>query len=448
MINKPVCVFQAPLFVRAGYGDWALEIAKSLVRYDKYDLKILPTRWGSCSKKNLEAEINDPLEQELLKKVLKHPLEAQPELFVQVTIPNEFLLTPNGYMKIGKYNIGMTAGIETTVPRAEWIEGINRMDLNVVMSQHGKDIFTYAEYSKSLPGGIVEDLRVNRPIEILPWGIDTSIYYKTDKTIDGLELQMSKIPEDFAFLFVGQWTSGNINSDRKAIGFLIKTFLETFKNLPSPPCLILKTSGASLSVLDRSECLSKIKEVTDIVKNENPTITSFPNVYLIHGELTNEEMNALYNHKKVKIHVSFTHGEGFGGPLLISTLSGKPLFAPAWSGHLDFLNQKYANLLQGELVPIPDEAVNDWFVKDAKWFNVDYKKASQRFLHAYNNYELYLENAELLRQENSIKFSTQTTDKIFHNLLDKYVPKFAVQQPIIIPKLKTLNLPKLNKQHE
>ena len=41
-----------------------------------------------------------------------------------------------------------------------------------------------------------------------------------------------------------------------------------------------------------------------------------PNIYLVHGDFTDDEMNQLYNHPKVKVHVSFTHGEGFGRPLL------------------------------------------------------------------------------------------------------------------------------------
>ena len=151
---------------------------------------------------------------------------------------------------------------------------------------------------------------------------------------------MQDIKESFGFLFVGQWTGGNMNSDRKAIGHLMKTFLETLRDMPNPPCLIIKTSGAAICVMDRYECIAKIAEVTQMVQNANPN-SKLPNVYLIHGELSDIEMNALYNHDKVKVHVSFTHGEGFGHPLLLSTLSGKPLLAPHWSGHLDFLNPSY-----------------------------------------------------------------------------------------------------------
>lgn len=438
MSNKPICVLQSPIWTRSGYGDWALSIAKSLLRYDKFELMLAPTVWGACSKKNLDEEVKDPEGVQLLSKVIRGPLPRQPEVFIQMTIPNEFAAA-------GKYNIGMTAGIETTVPRPEWIEGLNRMNCNFVTSVHARDVFAQASYSKKNPDGSVVPLQCDKPMEVLFWGADTRVYKKTEEKVESLEKTMASIPEPFAFLFVGQWTSGNMNADRKGIGYLIKTFLETFRDVKNPPCLILKTSGAQICVMDRYECIGKITEVTNIVKNQYPT-AKLPNVYLIHGELTDVEMNALYNHAKVKVHVSFTHGEGYGHPLLLSTLSGKPLLASHWSGHLDFLNPDYTKFFEGRLVPLPPEAINDWFVKDAQWFEVDYAAAGQKMKHYFNNYGArFLDDAEDLRKENETKFSLEAMDKVFHGFLDKYVPKFSSEQTIVLPKLKKLNLPKLSK---
>jgi hypothetical protein len=433
MSNKPICVLQSGIWTRSGYGDWALSIAKSLLRYDKFDIRIAPTVWGSCSKKNLDCEINDPEGKELLARIIKGPLERQPELFIQMTIPNEFTAP-------AKFNIGMTAGIETTVPRAEWIEGLNRMDLNIVTSVHSKDIFAQANYTKKNPDGSTESIALKKPTEVLFWGADTSIYHKTSDTVAGIEEIMGTIPEKYAFLFVGQWTAGNMRADRKGIGFLIQTFLETFRDVKNPPCLVLKTSGAQICIMDKYECLQKINEVTSMVKDKFSGAT-LPNVYLIHGELTDQEMNALFNHEKIKTHVSFTHGEGYGHPLLLATLSGKPLLAPRWSGHLDFLNPRLNRFFEGNLVQIPEEAINDWFVKEARWFEVNYSLASEKMKTYFNNYGgRMLEDAEKLRVENSQKFSNQAMDVAFHAMLDKYVPQFATEQPIIIPSLPKLKL--------
>jgi hypothetical protein len=433
-MSKPVCILQSPIWTRSGYGDWALAVAKSLLRYDKFDLRLAPTVWGACSRKNLDSEVNDPEGKELLSRVLRQNMNKQPELFIQMTIPNEYA-TP------AKFNIGMTAGIETTVPRAEWIEGLNKMQYNIVTSQHAKDVFVGANYTKKNPNGTTEPLRLKPPMDVLFWGADTKTYGKNGVVSPTLDEQMKNIPEPWCFLFVGQWTAGNINGDRKAIGWLIKTFLETFANMDNPPALILKTSGAQLCVMDKYDCLNKINDVTNMVKGQKPDF-KLPNVYLLHGELSDVEMNALYNHEKVKAHVSFTHGEGFGHPLLLASLSGKPIITPKWSGHLDFLNSNYADFFLGKLAPIPNEAINDYFVKEAQWFNVDYESAGNLMKRTFNHYdEKLMAKYEKLRVENMEKFSLQSMDKAFHAMLDKHLPKFVIEEEIKLPKLKRISLP-------
>ncbi len=436
-MSKPICVFQSPIWTRSGYGDWAETVAKSLLRYDKFDLKLLPTRWGSCSKKNLQADLDTDLEtQALIPKILQKPLTQQPEVFIQCTIPNEF-------QPIGKYNIGMTAGIETTIPAGPWIEGLNRMNFNVATSVHSQKVFESVNFTKTHSDGRKEILKLDKPCEVLFWGAKTSVFKKTDVKSEHIEKFMSTINEKFAFLFVGQWTSNNLVSDRKDIGMLIKTFIETFRGIPLEhrPCLVLKTSGAAICKIDKYECISKLKTIINAVGDSPEN----PNVYILHGELTDVEMNALYNHEKIKAHVSFTHGEGFGHPLLLASLSGKPILAPNWSGHLDFLDEKLCKLLPGQLVQIPGEAVNDWFVKESGWFNVNYSTASDMMKNVFHYYGAYLGKAEDLRIRNEKMFNVESMDKIFHEMLDRVVPKMAVQQQIILPKLKKITLPTLDK---
>lgn len=172
-MSKPICILQSPIWTRSGYGDLSLAIAKSLLRYDKFELMLAPTVWGACSKKNLDEEIKDQEGVQLLNKVIRGPISRQPELFIQITIPNE-------YTAPAKYNIGITAGIETTVPRAEWIEGLNRMNLNLVTSIHARDVFDQAIYSKKNPDGSIVPLKCEKPMEVLFWGADTKIFNKSN----------------------------------------------------------------------------------------------------------------------------------------------------------------------------------------------------------------------------------------------------------------------------
>lgn len=423
---KPVCVLQGPIASRSGYGDHCFQIATALINSGKFDVKIIPMRWGVCPNTMLDDE-SRPMVKEVKSRIINQ-LQTQPELFVQVSIPNEF-------RPIGKYNVGVTAGIESTVPKAEWIEGLNRMNLNIVPSVFSKEVFIKTSYDKKLENGVTEKLAVNRPIEVAFEGVDTTVYKKTNEPSTEIDTAVAAIPEDFCYLMVGHWLQGDIGADRKDIGMLVKVFSEVFKNKKKKPALILKTSGATFSKMDRTDILKKIHDI------RTPISGDLPNVYLVHGELEPKELNRLYNHPKVKVHVSFTHGEGFGRPLLEATLSGKPLLASGWSGHLDFLPQEISNLLPGSIAPVPPSACNDWLIKEAQWFNVNYSVAAQKLEDTFENYIKYIPNAEKLRVQNSEKFTLEEGNRVFMEILNKHLPTFEKKVAITLPKFKKVSAP-------
>jgi glycosyltransferase involved in cell wall biosynthesis len=197
----------------------------------------------------------------------------------------------------------------------------------------------------------------------------------------------------------------------------------------------MKTSGATFSVIDRNEIMKKLNDVKATVKGK------LPRVYVLHGDLTDDEMNQMYNHPKVKAHVSFTHGEGFGRPLLEASLSEKPVVASNWSGHKDFLNNKLAVLLPGNLVDVPKSGLSkDFRIDGAKWFTVNYQYASKILLDIYKNKRKYNLNSKKLAMFNRTSFSLNNMTKKFSGILDKYLPKFEDS-----PQQVNLKLPKLKK---
>ena len=136
---KPFLVMSAPIATRSGYGDHARDLLRSLIAMDKYDILILSQRWGNLPENALGPDDEDI--SRLIHKGQNNQLPKQPDIWIQVTIPNEF-------QAVGKYNIGITAGIETTICDPSWIEGLNRMDLNIVPSQHAKNVFINTNQTK------------------------------------------------------------------------------------------------------------------------------------------------------------------------------------------------------------------------------------------------------------------------------------------------------------
>jgi hypothetical protein len=424
---KPLVLVTAPVGTRSGYGSHSRDIVRSLIAMDKFDIKIWPVRWGTTPQNALSEQ--NPNDIPIIQRLLDNPnMDRQPDIHFHIVVPNEF-------QPVAKYNIGITAGLETTACPAEWIEGLNRMNLNIVPAKFiketlGRMIFDKQNEQKQKVG----ELRCNTPVEVLFEGADIELYKPTKEFSEDLVTELKEIKEDFCFLFVGHWLQGQLGQDRKDTGMLIKTFLETFKNQKKQPALILKTSGATPCILDREEIFSKIEQIKDTVNGK------LPNVYVLHGDLRDEEVNQLYNHPKVKAHVSFTHGEGFGRPLLEASLSEKPVIAPNWSGHLDFLDSD-AVLLPGSLNDVKKESFpKNMHVKGAQWFTVNYNFASKTLKDVFDNYSKYTVKAKKLSIKNQTKFSLDSMTKSFEKILEQHLPKFE-EQPTPVD----LKLPKLKK---
>jgi glycosyltransferase involved in cell wall biosynthesis len=420
---KPTLVFQAPIATRSGYGDHARDLLHSLYKLDKFEIKVISTRWGNTPMDSLNYD--NPFHKWIVDSIISK-VEQKPDIYIQVTVPNEF-------QAVGHYNIGITAAIETTHSPLDWVHGCNRMDLIIVPSEHSKKSLIDSVYNEADNNTkqLIAQHRIQKPVEILFEGFD-EMDFGTDDVVNVTELDTIK--EDFAFLFVGHWLRGDLGEDRKNVGMMIKSFAMAFKNEKVKPALVLKTSSAGFSVIDRETTIKKIKEVL------GKDYKSVP-IYLLHGDLTPSEMNGLYEHKKVKAMLNFTKGEGFGRPLLEFSLTGKPVIVSNWSGHIDFLKQG-AVLLEGELKPVHESAADQFLLKESQWFNVNISKALVVMKDVYKNYNKYKTESSKLGKHNKQNFSLSKMTEGFNVILNQYgiytkiQPKF---QQLQLPKLKMLN---------
>ena len=440
-MTKPFIVIQGPVATRSGYGNHTRDLATALICQDKYDIQIISLPWGTTPMNALESDNPDHIE--IGKRIAKQNIDRQPDVFIQVSVPNEF-------QKVGKYNIGVTAGIETTAVNHEFIQGANKMDLLVVTSEHSKKGFTDISYdaidnkTKQKTGV----LKLEVPVKVLFEGLDLSMNCKTSDIEPTIVNELKDIKNDFCYLFVGHWLKGDMGQDRKDIGMMIKAFCEAFKKkaTKNKPALILKTSHATFSIKDRDAITDKIQQIVAQYGDK------MPEIYLLHGDLSDKEMNSLYNHPKVKAMVSFTKGEGFGRPLLEFSITGKPVIASNWSGHVDFLNPDYCVMLPGNLTDVHSSAADKMIMKETKWFTVDYGVAAATLQDVVKNYKTYLTRSRKQTQYVKDNFSLERMSEIFKNIVDEGLKGVPQQVGLKLPKLKKvntkspkLNLPKLKK---
>jgi hypothetical protein len=430
-MSKNTFYISAPFDTYSGYGARSRDLIKAIIELDKYDVKLISQRWGNTPWGFIK---NNPEWEFLTKHLYKQPqMTEQPDIWMQITVPNEF-------QPVGKFNIGCTAGMETTLVDGTWVEGINRMDVTLTSSNHSKITFQNSVFEKKHTNGqSLGQVKVEKPIEVLFEGANVDVYKVLDiLPKNNLFESINSLPESFAYLFVGHWLQGDLGQDRKNVGLLIKAFFETFKNKSKKPALILKTSGAGASYMDRNEILKRIDQIKKTVNS-----TNLPNIYLLHGEFTDLEMNQLYNHSKVKAMINLTKGEGFGRPLLEFSLSKKPIIVSGWSGHIDFLNPEFTSLLPGKLENVhPSAAVPNMILEESQWFSVDHGHVGHYLKDVFENYKKYTDGAKRQAFKNKTDFSWEAMKNKVNELFTQYIPDLPKKVELKMPDLKKIELPK------
>lgn len=439
MSYKKNLIFFGQVGSRSGYGSRARDLVRSIIELDEYNVSIMQVGWGRTPETGLDKEFDT----DIISRVMTSNPLVKPDIFVQLDLPRDF-------KRFGDLNIGVTAGIETNVAPPNWYEGANNMDIILGSSEHSIRVLRETKYVKYAEDGktILGNLELNPKVKLdtLFEGVNTDIFKTINVNNAGGDLssRLDSINEKFCFLFVGMWVDGVLGEDRKDVGMLIKTFCETFiSNPPSfRPALVLKVNGGNFSYVDNYQIEEKISSILE-------GFTNPPNVYILHGDLTDEEMNILYNHNKIKAMVTFTKGEGFGRPLLEFSFVGKPLIASSFGGQNDFLHKDYTVKLPGKATKVHPSVVNDWIVKDSEWFTVDYFYASQVLKNVFNNYENFLKLAKGQKKYVENNFTRKLMGERFKKIVDDFYSGKREEKNILtnlnikLPELKKI---KLNKE--
>ena len=316
------------------------------------------------------------------------------------------------------------------------------MDLVLVSSEHAKKVFEESKFNMqdNRTGQVTGEVSLKTKVEVLFEGADIEKYVPLAFPV---KLDLDEIDEMFCYLVVGHWLPGEVGEDRKNIGYTIKSFLETFKNKPrgKRPALLLKVqAGSGTSIMDREAVLDKIDSIRKTVKGD------LPSIYLLHGEMTDAEVNELYNHGRVKAMISLTKGEGFGRPLLEFSLVNKPIIVSAWSGHVDFLDKEFVKYIGGNLTPVhPSAAIEKMILRESQWFTPDSVEVGRALKEVYDDYDKWKTAAKRQGHKSRTQFSYEKMRETVDNLLSQYVPEFPKQVQLKLPQLKKIELPKLKK---
>lgn len=348
-------VIRAPLLSVSGYGEHSRQVYKALRSLPNADIKTQVIQWGNTAWM-IDTEGFDGLAGEIMSR--STPDSEGFDLSLQVQLPDEWS------KNLAKFNIGITAGVETDRCNPKWIDAINDMDLVIVPTTHVRDTFLRSGEVKTKIAVVGEWYQ--ETLDRLPLDHITNLKFDTS----------------FNFLIISQLTGNDDQSDRKNIFNTLKWFCEVFKD-DKDVGLILKTNMGRGTQIDRQHVHSTIQNLINAVR-KGP----YPKIHVVHGNMTDHEVTSLYRHPSVKCFISLTRGEGFGLPILDASVAELPVITTNWSGHLDFMKLGKFVGVEFDLVDVPSHKIDKRiFVENTQWANpreADFKKRLQKFRSSFS----------------------------------------------------------------
>jgi len=391
-MNKKRVLIRAPLLTISGYGVHSRQIFEWAIGREDFDVFVQPLQWGATPWL-LNPDDKSGLVGEAMKRVVDVKNVQPFDITFQIQLPNEW--DPS----LGKFNFGVTAAVETDICSKEWIQACNKMDAIIVPSNHAKSVLTNSGEN------------LVKPIFVVPESYHTSID-NNNSSLDNLNLDFKT---DFNFLVFGQITGNNPENDRKNLFYAIKWICEEFKDR-NDVGLVVKTNSGRSTKIDKAMTTRLFQNLLTQVRGKNLN----PKVYLMHGNMTEDEVSLLYKHPKIKALVSLTRGEGFGLPLLEAAASSLPVIATGWSGHTDFLNKGKYISIDAKIKPIHKSRVdNKIFVQDAKWAEVDEAEVKSKLRKFYEKPSMPQQWAKDLSEVIKTDYSITSIKKHLDNVMSQ-----------------------------
>ena len=402
---KKKLLLKAPILSQSGYGEHSRFIYKALKQQEEhFDIYIEPLNWGRTGWIWEDTEERREIDTCIGK--FYQILQSQTPNYFDIGVVVDL---PTAWKRFAPFMVGVTAGVECDAVAPTWLQPtLDQVDQVIVPSKFSKEGFLNAidKY------GHVFDEDTRNQIPRLKEMVDdkiTVVNYPV-KQYEKEELNL-QFETDFNFLLVAQW------GPRKNIQETVESFYQEFYNDDNVG-LVIKTSIARNSVPDRFHTMKRLREIRDNYSEAKCKI------YLLHGEMTENQMHSIYHHPQIKAMVNFGRGEGYGLPLFEAAYCGLPVITHNFGGQTDFLyaNKKdkkgkiksraFFSKVPYKQLPVDTSAVwKDVIEPDAEWAFTNMAAAKVIMRDVYKNHDFSLGTAKKLKKQLIENFSIDSKNK-------------------------------------
>ena len=385
-------LLRGPVLTNSGYGVHSRQIFEWLDQKKDVELTVECLNWGITP-----WIINPNAYGGMIERIMgcSRELQGPYDVALQVQLPDEWDAS------LGKKNVGISAFVETDKCSSAWIAKCNEMDAVVVPSTFTKNV---ARRSGPL----------QRPIHVVPEWFNHDILNKEQciKLVTNKNDSRYRFDTKFNFLIISQLTAQNPEDDRKNLFNGIKWICETFEG-SSDVGIVIKTNMGKGTSIDRQLTTNLMNEMIRAIGKKN-----FPKIYLLHGNMTSQEIASLYYHPDIKCFVSPTRGEGYGLPLIDAAAAGMPIIATNWSGHLQFLERNMFLPVDYKMKEIPKSKVdNRIFYEGFRWAEPNRNDFVKSLLNVYQNYPKFKEKSQNYSKKVCEEFSKQSIMGMYDKIL-------------------------------
>lgn len=393
-------LLKGPLLSNSGYGVHSRQVFEFLNSRKDIDLKCDITPWGNTSwrlnqyKDKSYKNIPIILEKYMLEKDISN---YKFDESYQVCFPSE-------WRRISEFDVGITAGIETTICCSNWLHDINLMNKIIVPSEFTKKVF--------MNSSNYYNIELSTEIIVIPEYYHEEFDVKDN--INTFNLDMIKTKKNV--LISGQLTSLKEKLDRKNIFKTIEIVAREVSSF-NDVGLIIKTNLGKNSRKDFMRLKTVMNKYYKELKKELGSC--LPEIYLIHGDMSPFELKSLYESEKVSCFISCTRGEGFGLQFLESAICNLPIIATNWSAYTEFLD--FFLKVDCDITEVDVEKIdNQLFVLNSKWAEFNEYSLKEKIREVFT--KDYRKDVKVIDQRNKLvnKMSKTSIINIYKQKLDRF----------------------------